>query len=353
MSDPLSWSIDLGRWAGTRVRAHAFLLIFAAWKLLGAAWEKDRPGLASLVVLGWLGLLAIALAIKLIAQAVVGTRLGYDRDEVRIWPLGDLGRPGLSAAERSPEAAVSAGAGMLANLAVAASLLVGLRMAGATMMLNPFGDAGTGGAPLLGSGKGAAPFSAIWWFGQLGYVNWVLFLANLVPALPLDGGRIYRPFLASRSRDPLIGPWTAHAAAIVLFLVGLVRWVYLKRPGSSELFAMALMIEWMVRTEARGPDEGGFFDDGVFGYDFSQGYTSLEAGAATVRPPREGALQRWRRRRADDRRRKREAEEAAIESRMDDILAKIHAQGRTSLSADEERFLAEVSAKFKKRHKGL
>lgn len=348
MSDPMTWSIDLGRWAGTRVRVHAFLLIFAALKLLGAAWEKTSPGLASAVVLGWFGLLVVALACKLAAQAVMAARLGYDQDEFRVWPLGDLGRPGLSEPERSPEAVASVIAGMLVNLAIAASIFVGLRMAGAWMILNPFGGE-TAGAPVLASSAPAFAFTATWWFGQFGYVNWVLFLANLLPALPLDGGRIFRPYLAAKSRDPLIAPWTAHVVAIILFLVGLVRWLYLQRPGSGELFALAVMIEWMVRIEARGQDEGGFFDDGVFGYDFSQGYTSLEAGAATVRPPREGALRRWRRRREEDRRRRLEAEEAAEESRMDAILAKIHTEGRSALTPDEERFLAQVSAKFKKR----
>ncbi len=34
-------------------------------------------------------------------------------------------------------------------------------------------------------------------------------------------------------------------------------------------------------------DDGGYFEDGVFGYDFSEGYTSLEANAAKVHPYRE------------------------------------------------------------------
>ena len=349
MSDPLTWSIDLGRWAGTRVRVHWFLLIFAAGKLLGAAWEKQKPGLAALVVLAWLGVLALSLAWKIAAQLVMGVHLGYERDEVRVWPLGDLGRPGLSADERSPEAIWGIVAGLLANAAVAASAYVGLRMAGATMMLNPFGDSETGGAPFLASGAAASAFTARWWVGQVGYVNWVLFLVNLLPALPLDGGRVFRPILAARSPDALIGPHTARALAIVLALVGLFRWLYLRRPGSGELFALALMIEWLVRLEARGQDEGGFFDDGVFGYDFSQGYTSLEGSAATVRPPRESALRRWRRKRADDRRRRREADEAAEESHMDELLAKIHRDGRGSLSDEEERFLVRLSTRYKKR----
>jgi len=355
MSDPLTWSIDLGRWAGTRVRVHWFLPIFAVMKLLGAAWEKEKPGLAVLVALAWLALLVIALTWKLVAQVVTGNRLGYERDEIRVWPLGNLGSPGLSADERSGEAIASVVAGLLANAAVAASVYVALRMTtGATMMLNPFGHPDTGGAPILATGAAASPFTTVWWVGQFGYVHLVLFLVNLIPALPLDGGRIFRPILAARSSDTLIGPWTARAIAIVLALVGLVRWLYLGKPGSGELFAMAVMIEWMVRLEARGYEDGGFFDDGVFGYDFSQGYTSLEAGsAATVRPPREGALKRWRRKRAEAQKRKRDAEEAIEESRMDDILAKIHSNGRASLTDDEERFLVRVSARYKKKTRGL
>ena len=49
-------------------------------------------------------------------------------------------------------------------------------------------------------------------------------------------------------------------------------------------------------------EEGGYFDDGVFGYDFSEGYTSLEGAAAKVRPYGESALKRWRRRRSELRR---------------------------------------------------
>ena len=29
MSDPLTWSISIGRWAETRIRVHVFLLAFA------------------------------------------------------------------------------------------------------------------------------------------------------------------------------------------------------------------------------------------------------------------------------------------------------------------------------------
>ena len=95
----------------------------------------------------------------------------------------------------------------------------------------------------------------------------------------------------------------------------------------------------------RGPllEDGGYFDDGVFGYDFSEGYTSLESGAPKVRPSRESALKRWRRRRSELRRQRRIAREAAEEARMDEILEKLHREGRTALTDEENRFLVRVS----------
>ncbi len=351
MTDPLTWSISLGRVAGTRVRVHVLLLFFAVNKLLEAAWAKDRAGGVA-ATLGWLALLMLVLALKALAQGVMADRVGVDRDEVRLWPLGHLGGPGLTLAERSPGALVVAVAGMATNFGLAIATAAGLALAHVGMVFNPFGIGGTGGAPMI-AGKAVEVFTGAWWIGWFGYLNWVLFVANLVPALPLDGGRIFRPILASRSKDGLIGPWTAHSCAAILGLIGLVRWVYLQKPGGPEVLALAVMIELLVRAEAsQALEDGGFFDDGMFGYDFSQGYTSLDAGAATVRPPREGALKRWRRRRSDLRRRRREAAELAEEQRMDAILEKLHREGRAALSDEEQRFLVRVSARYRKRVQG-
>ena len=98
-------------------------------------------------------------------------------------------------------------------------------------------------------------------------------------------------------------------------------------------------------------EDGGYFEDGVFGYDFSEGYTSLESGAAKVRPYRESALKRWRRRRSELRRQRRIAREAAEEKRMDEILEKLHREGRNALTDEEHRFLVRVSTRYRNRTK--
>ena len=91
---------------------------------------------------------------------------------------------------------------------------------------------------------------------------------------------------------------------------------------------LAVLIELLVRAESRMLEDGGYFEDGVFGYDFSEGYTSLENSAAKVRPYKESALRRWRRRRSELRRQRRMVREAAEERRMDEILDKLHREGR-------------------------
>jgi Zn-dependent protease len=353
MSDPLSWSIHLGSWAGVRVRIHFLLLAFAAVALLEAALAKGYPvGQTA----AWLLLLLLVLALHELGHAAMAARLGLEPEDVRLWPLGNLVGPFPAATTRSTEAVAIAAAGLATSFVLAVGTAIGLNMlADAQMIFYPFGNSEGGGAPLLADGKTLAqPFTAVWCFGWFGWLNWIVFLANLIPALPLDNGRIFRGLVegpwTGPSRDGLIGPWTARVCAIFLGLAALVR-IVMGSNGGLILLMLAILVFLFARLEARMLEDGGFFDDTLFGYDFSQGYTSLEAGAATVRPRREGALRRWRRRRSEQRRRRQEARAAAEEQRMDEILEKLHREGRSSLTDEEHRFLVRVSAKYKNRTK--
>jgi stage IV sporulation protein FB len=348
MTDPFSWSIDLGRWSGTRVRLHLLFVLFALGKLLDAAMLKGPPHAVAQTA-SWLTLLLVALLVHELGHAAMALWLGGEPEEIRLWPLGNLVGPSPASVSRSPETFLVAVAGPLTSLAVAIVTGVGLSLAGALLVLNPFGHEGSG-APLLARGGAAAPFTLLWGLGWFGYLNWVLFLANLIPALPLDGGRALRAFLAGQPKDSMVAPWTAHSCAAVLGLVGVVR-LFQENGGGLALLGLALLIEWMVRAEARMLEDGGFFEDGVFGYDFSEGYTSLESSAPKVRPYRESALKRWRRRRSELRRQRRQAQDTAEEQRMDEILAKLHREGRPALSDEEHRFLIRVSAKYRSRHR--
>lgn len=365
MSDPLSWSpISLGRWLGTSVRVHVTLIIFLVFRLTSAAMSAvSRGELAPLSQTAcWLGLLLLSLALHELGHAVLAAWLDSEQGEVNIWPLGSLVGP--SFAPRSSEGFLVAMAGLVTNGAIVLAIALGLNLfAGAQFAWNPFGNEMVvngvtihdAGAPrLASSGALAHPLSAIWLIGWFGYLNWVIMVANMIPALPFDMGRMVRAWPGSASvapsRDGLVAPYLARGFALLIAIVGVVRLLKGGLDGAT-LIGMAILIEYLVRTEARMLEDGGYFDDGVFGYDFSEGYTSLESGAPKVRPYRESALKRWRRRRSDLRRQRRIAREAAEERRMDEILEKLHREGRTALTDEENRFLVRVSARYRNRTK--
>lgn len=365
MTDPF-WSISLGRWLGLPVRVHFLLIAFALFQVLGASLSTEVGGGGPKVVetVGWLCLLGLALALHEFGHAAVARRFELEPDDIQLWPLGNLTRPAHSGSRGMERLAVAL-AGLVTSLALALIMAAGIWLFwDAVPVWNPFGGP-KGGAPLVRGqpGETVQAFTTVWWMGWFGYLNWVIFLANLIPAMPLDGGRVLRAVLAgTRSawgRDSLVEPWTARTCAAVLALVGLVRLAALTLhpstgstrtiTGALMLIALAGLVEWFTRTERSMVEDDGFFEDGVFGYDFSEGYTSLEAAAPKVRPKHESALRRWRRKRSEVRRLRKEAREAAEVLRLDEILEKLHREGRGALSDEENRFLVRMSQKMRDR----
>ena len=361
MTEFQAWSFKLGRWSGVQIRIHYLLVFFTAGVLLQELFSETPHLLATFA---WLATLLVVLALHELGHAAVAVAQNAEVDDICLWPLGNFVLPGTPSRTSDNVAIAVAGPAVSGFLAFSSALL--LAMTGASMVLNPFGSGleDTGAPWLLLAGgitRQAPRLTPTWFVGWFGYLNWVICLVNLIPALPMDGGRALRAWLARTSiglpRDHFVAFWTARTCAAVLTLFGLVRMGQTFFSGGKVnhfsdmmyLFSLALLIELVVRSESRMMDDGGFFEDGVFGYDFSEGYTSLEASQAKVRPVRESALKRWRRRRSDLRRRRRVARELAEERRLDEILDKLHQQGKAALSDDENRFLVRVSAKLRSR----
>ncbi len=95
-------------------------------------------------------------------------------------------------------------------------------------------------------------------------------------------------------------------------------------------------------------------DDAVFGYDFSEGYTSLERSQAQSEAGEEededsGPLERWLDTRRQSRRQRQEQLEAEEDERVDEILARVHERGIESLSDEERMLLQRVSRRYRTR----
>ena len=157
MSDPLTWSpIRLGRWFGTTVKVHIFLILFVATELLMALLAtKAEDGLRRLPQTAcWLSLLILALAIHELGHALTAYWLDCDQEDVHLWPLGNLVGPSLS--PRSSEHFLVALAGPVTSGALFLGIALGLNLfTGARFVWNPFGNPTDSGAPLAAGGQRA------------------------------------------------------------------------------------------------------------------------------------------------------------------------------------------------------
>jgi len=197
-----------------------------------------------------------------------------------------------------------------------------------------------------GTLEALAPFSLPVLLERVFWVNYVLFLLNVVlPGFPLDGGRIFQSVAwkyAGYRRATLLA---IYAGFVTMFVVGLYAIIVTS--------IMAVFLGLFIYVECRKQwmilETGG--EDSLFGYDFSQGYTSLERDEAPTAPPRrrKGWWQRWRERRSALKAQRDEEVRVADERRLDELLEKVQREGMGALTDDERRFMKRVSDRYRKR----
>lgn len=179
------------------------------------------------------------------------------------------------------------------------------------------------------------------------WVNWFVALINLLPAFPLDGGRLLQSFLWWRSdyrQATLVTIFVGFLMMFVVLIYAIVAPEQILPLGLAVFIYVACRRQWILL------ETGG--EESLFGYDFSQGYTSLERAEQTPGAPpkrRQSWWQRWVQRRAARRMQKEQELREAEERRMDELLEKVQRQGLAALTEEERRFLTRVSAKYRNR----
>jgi Zn-dependent protease len=162
-------SIRIGNLWGVEVKLHVILILWVGFRLLGAGAELQQILIEEIVLVG-------SVFLHELGHCAGARVVGGQATEILLWPLGGLTRM------RTPNTAkaefVSTAAGPLVNL-----LLFGLSVVIALV--------GSLGVDELSSS--AAPSGWILWY--LGVINLLLFLFNVLPAYPMDGGRIFRSIL--------------------------------------------------------------------------------------------------------------------------------------------------------------
>ena len=345
MRDFSSWSINLGRWHGIHVRLHAFFLLFAVFTLYLSTRKPDH-GLALYGLIS-LGILFLSVLAHEIGHCLAAARVGGSADQIVIGFLGGLTQ---SAVPHEPQAElITALAGPVVNVficLITAPIILagGDNLLGLLRPLEP--DGVVDGLPWL------IPIKLTFW------LNWLLVLANLVlPAFPLDGGRILRSVLwraFDYRTSVLCVAWVAKFVALSMAIVA--AWFF--HAGDSNglvpawvpLSLLAIFLFFSAKQEASRLDEREFEDE-LFSYDFSQGYTSLERNPDGSHRSSAGPLRRWVDSRREARRRRQQLVEQEEERRVDEILARLHEGGMQQLSPKERALLERVSVRYRNRQR--
>ncbi|VTS06427.1 peptidase m50 : Peptidase M50 OS=Planctomyces brasiliensis (strain ATCC 49424 / DSM 5305 / JCM 21570 / NBRC 103401 / IFAM 1448) GN=Plabr_2002 PE=4 SV=1: Peptidase_M50 [Tuwongella immobilis] len=187
----------------------------------------------------------------------------------------------------------------------------------------------------------------VMWVARFAWLNWLLFLLNLIPCFPLDGGRLLQAIVWKRTdarQGMLVATYSSYVVAILLVVLAFAI-------NEVLLLAMAIFVFSLARQQQLSLETQ--LLDMQFGYDFSQGYTSLERGLdegePAKKPRRPNFIKRWLQERAARRLRKEAEQRSADEARMDALLEKISREGKESLTPEERRFLDRVSARYRNR----
>ncbi len=181
--------------------------------------------------------------------------------------------------------------------------------------------------------------------------NWLLLLVNLLPVHPLDGGRLLYPILGTR--------WDRIDAQTIYLRIGWICGILISIFGlafdNSWVMALGTVVLVLNLFESFRMQTAEQPDESFMGYDFSEGYTSLERfddDDETEEHREPGMIARWRNQREESRRQREEELERELARELDRLLEKLHANGEDSLSPSEKRQLKEISARFRNRDRG-
>jgi stage IV sporulation protein FB len=358
MRDPITWSFPIGRFFGITVRIHLLFPLVCLGLVLRAALQKGpengpepMPGLWIDTAM-LMGLLFFTVLLHEFGHCVAARRMGGEANEVLLWPLGGLA---FCDVPHTPRANfVTAAGGPAVNLLIC--LVSGLALALAfdvsyrptwNPLQVPFRAHATGEIQLYrwdGTGALVSNMAAIV-LARLFWVSWATFLLNVVLiGFPFDGGRMFQAVLWPYTgyRQAMLN--TVFAGFICMFVLVVVAII------STEVLVLLLAFFTYVacKQEWINLETGG--EESLFGYDFSQGYTSLERDQPPLPQTRRKRLnffQRWLQRRASRKLQKQQASAEAEARRVDELLEKIQQSGKGSLTDEEHRFLKRYADRMK------
>jgi Zn-dependent protease/CBS domain-containing protein len=173
----MQWSFPVAKIAGTEIRIHLTFFLLLLW--IGIAYYQQGGSSAAIEGVAFIVAVFACVVLHELGHATAARRYGIKTPQITLLPIG-----GVAQLEHMPEKPseeiVVAVAGPLVNVVIAAVLIIALGRYPDIATISQIENTSLG------------------FVARLAVVNIVLVLFNLIPAFPMDGGRVLRALLAMR-----------------------------------------------------------------------------------------------------------------------------------------------------------
>jgi stage IV sporulation protein FB len=250
----MSWSFTIGRVFGTEVRIHLTFFLLVAWFAVSAGMRDGQAGAIQAAAFV-LAVFACVLAHEF-GHVLVARRFGIATSDVTLLPIGGVANMARMPEDPGQELWIAL-AGPAVNVVIALLLVA---VAGARLDPTQVTTAVTGSA---------ADFAT-----RLAAVNIVLVVFNLLPAFPMDGGRVLRALLSwwmGRPQATRIAARIGQSLAFVLGFLGLF--------GNPLLIFIALFVFMAASQEAYAVELGDATSRGCVGRATITSFSTLQTDA--------------------------------------------------------------------------
>jgi Zn-dependent protease len=198
----MSWSWSIGRMFGIRIKIHFTFLLFVGWIAVSQGILTGNAVQAGLSVALMLLVFGCVLLHEL-GHALTARRFGVSTRDIILLPIGGVARLERMPEKPSQEILVAI-AGPAVNVVIALALAGVMTAFDMSLARLSF----TGGL-----------------IEALLYINVVIVLFNLIPAFPMDGGRVLRAVLATRLpflQATRVASYIGQAIAVLFGIAGIV-----------------------------------------------------------------------------------------------------------------------------------
>jgi stage IV sporulation protein FB len=219
----MTWSFPIGSVGGTAIRVHVTFLLLLLW--IAITYYIQGGTQAAIQGVTFVVLVFLCIVLHEFGHVLAARRYGVQTPDITLLPIGGVARL-ARIPEKPGQELVIALAGPAVNVVIAALLYALL----GTLPTLADADLGNPGVNML---------------ARLASINVFLFLFNLIPAFPMDGGRVLRALLAYRmgyAQATQVAASIGQGVAFVFGLLGLF--------GNPMLLFIALFVYLAAAAEA-------------------------------------------------------------------------------------------------------